>query len=63
MMHGGFGLTTCLWMLGMASVLSRIFFFLNERGEREVALLLSVSKIVQKMRKEKKGSQCFKLKE
>lgn len=62
MMHGGFGLTTCLWMLGIASVLSRIFFF-NERGEREVALLLSVSKIVQKMRKEKKGSQCFKLKE
>lgn len=63
MMHGGSGLTTCLWMLGMASVLSRIFFFFNERGEREVALLLSVSKIVQKMRKEKKGSQCFKLKE
>lgn len=28
-MHGGFGLTTCLWMLGMASVLSRIFFFFS----------------------------------
>lgn len=33
---GALGLTTCLWMLGMASVLSRIFFFLW-RGELEVA--------------------------
>lgn len=31
-MHGGFGLTTCPWMLGMG----RIFFFLW-RGELEVA--------------------------
>lgn len=33
MIDGGFGLTTCLWMLGMASMLSRIFFYegVNQR--------------------------------